>query len=98
MVYRLGRYVGEKGPGVVLLIPIIDRGVAKELGTLEQVSGGLARRMVGWSAKTSTSVFRDGGQVVLQSGESVDAVSETPIPADKAVRVKRVIVEVESVE
>lgn len=26
-VYRLGRHMGERGPGLVLLIPIIDRGV-----------------------------------------------------------------------
>lgn len=26
-IYRLGRHIGERGPGLVLLIPIIDRGV-----------------------------------------------------------------------
>lgn len=26
-VYRLGRYIGDKGPGIVFLIPIIDRAV-----------------------------------------------------------------------
>src|SRR5512133_2498115 len=31
VVFRLGRCVGEKGPGVVLLIPIIDRGVRVDL-------------------------------------------------------------------
>ncbi|MBN8655670.1 MAG: hypothetical protein J0M11_08035 [Anaerolineae bacterium] len=25
-VYRLGQYIGERGPGLVLLIPIVDRG------------------------------------------------------------------------
>ena len=30
-VYRLGRYIGDKGPGIVILIPIIDRGVLKEV-------------------------------------------------------------------
>jgi regulator of protease activity HflC (stomatin/prohibitin superfamily) len=24
MVYRLGRYIGVKGPGLVILIPVID--------------------------------------------------------------------------
>jgi regulator of protease activity HflC (stomatin/prohibitin superfamily) len=33
-VYRLGRYLGDKGPGIVLVIPIIDRAVLKELGAL----------------------------------------------------------------
>ena len=27
LVYRLGREIGEKGPGIVLLIPFVDRGV-----------------------------------------------------------------------
>ncbi len=27
-IYRLGRHIGERGPGLVLLIPIIDRGVS----------------------------------------------------------------------
>ena len=26
-VYRLGRYMGERGPGLILLIPFLDRGV-----------------------------------------------------------------------
>ena len=35
-VYRLGRYIGDKGPGIVLLIPFIDRGVLKEVGNPEK--------------------------------------------------------------
>lgn len=31
VVFRLGRCVGERGPGLVLLIPIIDRGVKVDL-------------------------------------------------------------------
>lgn len=31
-VYRLGQYIGDKGPGIVILIPFIDRGVKKEIG------------------------------------------------------------------
>ena len=27
VVFRLGRCVGEKGPGIVLLLPVIDRAV-----------------------------------------------------------------------
>lgn len=30
-VYRLGRKLGDKGPGIVLLIPFIDRGEIKKL-------------------------------------------------------------------
>ena len=35
-VYRLGQYLGDKGPGIVFLIPFIDRGVLKEVGVPEQ--------------------------------------------------------------
>jgi regulator of protease activity HflC (stomatin/prohibitin superfamily) len=31
VVFRLGRVIGEKGPGLVLLIPVIDRGVRADL-------------------------------------------------------------------
>ena len=31
VVFRLGRCVGEKGPGVVLLIPIVDRAIRVDL-------------------------------------------------------------------
>jgi len=34
-VYRLGKYIGDKGPGIVFLIPFIDRGVLKKLDGLE---------------------------------------------------------------
>lgn len=30
-VYRLGRYIGDKGPGLVVLIPVIDRSVEKKI-------------------------------------------------------------------
>ena len=29
-VYRLGKYIGDKGPGIVFIIPFIDRGVLKK--------------------------------------------------------------------
>lgn len=31
IVFRLGRLLGEKGPGLVLLIPVVDRGVRADL-------------------------------------------------------------------
>ena len=37
-VYRFGEYLGDKGPGIVFLIPIIDRGVLKELGDTDQTT------------------------------------------------------------
>ena len=35
-VYRLGRNIGDKGPGIVLLIPLIDKGIIKQLGEPEK--------------------------------------------------------------
>ncbi len=31
-VFRLGQFIGEKGPGVVFLIPIIDKAITSEPG------------------------------------------------------------------
>ena len=90
-VYRLGRYLGDKGPGLVLLIPIIDRGIKKELGDIEKTP---STKLVGVVGETNTSVFRDG-KVLLSSGEEWDAVSQTPISTGRRVRVVRMILEVE---
>jgi hypothetical protein len=90
-VYRLGRYLGDKGPGLVLLIPIVDRGVIKELGEVEKTP---STKIVGVVGETTTPVFRDG-KVLLSSGEEWDAVSQTPISTGRRVRVVRMILEVE---
>ena len=89
-VYRLGRYIGDKGPGIVLLIPIVDRSIVKELGDVQKTP---SIRMVGVVGETTTSVFRDG-KVLLSSGEEWDAVSQTPISTGRRVRVVRMILEV----
>jgi hypothetical protein len=89
-VYRLGRYIGDKGPGLVLLIPVIDRGVMKELGGMLQTPG---RRMVGITGETRTTVYTDGK--VFLAGEEWDAISQAPISAGQRVRVVRMVVEVE---
>ena len=34
VVFRLGRLIGEKGPGLVLLIPVVDRAVKVGLRTV----------------------------------------------------------------
>jgi membrane-bound ClpP family serine protease len=90
-VYRLGRYLGEKGPGLVLLIPFVDRGVMKELG---DVSDTPSRRLVGAVGETRTTVYTDG-KVLLANSEEWDAISQSPISAGQRVRVVRVILEVE---
>jgi membrane-bound ClpP family serine protease len=89
-VYRLGRNIGDKGPGLVLLIPIIDRGELKKLGGAEKIPD---TRLVGAAGETLTIVFRDG-RVSLPDGEW-DAVSQTPIASGRRVRVVRILLEVE---
>lgn len=91
-VYRLGRYIGEKGPGLVLLLPTIDRGIMKELG--EGELSPPSRRMVGVVGETETKVYTDG-KVRLMSGEVWDAVSQRPISSGQRVRVVRMLLEVE---
>lgn len=90
-VYRLGRYIGDKGPGIVLLIPIVDKGIIKRPEEVEKTPGA---RMVGVVGETTTSVFRDG-KVLLSSGEEWEALSQSPISTGRRVRVVRMILEVE---
>ncbi len=89
-VYRLGRFLGDKGPGLVLLIPLIDKGVIKKLGDPDQTP---SRRHVGAVGETLSPVFRDG-KVLFSSGEW-DAVSQRPIASGRRVRVVRMLLEVE---
>ncbi len=89
-VYRLGRYLGDKGPGVVILIPIIDRGVLKEVGSMEKIP---SLRFSGAVGETRTTVYTNGK--IFLAGEEWDAMSQSPISVGQRVRVVRVIVEVE---
>ncbi|MBM3125224.1 MAG: hypothetical protein FJZ87_09135 [Chloroflexi bacterium] len=89
-VYRLGRFIGDKGPGIVLLIPLIDKGVIKQLGDPEETP---SRRVVGAVGETLSPVFRDGR--VRLSSEAWDAVSRMPISQGRRVRVVRMFLEVE---
>lgn len=90
-VYRLGRNIGDRGPGLVLLIPIIDKGVVEKLGEADPSSP--SRRYVGAVGETITPVFRDG-KVLFSSGEW-EAVSQSPIAYGRRVRVVRMLLEVE---
>ena len=92
-VYRLGRYLGEKGPGLVILLPIIDRGIMKELGEGPHEATP-SRRLVGVVGETETTVYTDG-KVRLMSGEVWDAVSQRSISSGQRVRVVRMLLEVE---
>jgi regulator of protease activity HflC (stomatin/prohibitin superfamily) len=89
-VYRLGRYIGDKGPGLVLLIPLVDKGIIKELDSVEQMPG---QRLIGAIGETRTTVFTSGK--VLLGGEEWDAISQAVISAGRKVRVVKMILEVE---
>ena len=89
-VYRLGRYLGEKGPGLVLLIPFVDRGILKELGSGDTMPG---QSLVGAVGETRTIVFTSGK--VFIDDEEWDATSQAVISAGRQVRVVKMILEVE---
>jgi regulator of protease activity HflC (stomatin/prohibitin superfamily) len=89
-VYRLGRYIGDKGPGMVFVIPFIDRVVVKELNGVDKTP---STQFVGIVGETRTTVYTNGK--VFLMGEEWDAMSQSPISAGQRVRVVRMIVEVE---
>lgn len=93
-VYRLGRYLGDKGPGLVILIPFVDRGKMIDLRE-PQSDRRDAADLRDATGVARTAFFRDG-QVEIR-GRTWDAVSDASIPAGSQVRVRRVIVEVERV-
>jgi regulator of protease activity HflC (stomatin/prohibitin superfamily) len=91
-VYRLGRYIGEKGPGIVLLMPLIDKGIIVDV--LDQITR-VKKHMdySGTIGETITSVHSDGKVIV--NNETINAISKDPIPAGQRVRIVKVVVEVE---
>ena len=89
-VYRLGRYIGDKGPGMVFVIPLIDRVEVKELNGVDKTPSTQFTGVVG---ETRTTVYTNGKVSLM--GEEWDAVSQSPISAGQRVRVVRMIVEVE---
>lgn len=92
-VYRLGRYIGDKGPGLVLLMPGIDRGVVKQVGSMGKT---VRRELFAGTGETLTTVYTDGK--VSLAGEEWDAMSWNPISAGQRVHVVRMILEVEKEE
>lgn len=93
-VFRLGRYIGEKGPGLVLLIPILDKGVMLE--AQDEVKRVLEQQKL-WGAigNALTPVHLDGSVDIL--GQTWNATSKTPISPGDRVRVVKVIFEVEAI-
>ena len=89
-VFRLGRFIGDKGPGMVFLIPIIDRGVVKDLNVKTESS---TASLVGSLGESRTTIFTDGK--VFVAGEEWPAVSQSLISTGERVRVVRILLEVE---
>jgi regulator of protease activity HflC (stomatin/prohibitin superfamily) len=91
-IFRLGRYLGEKGPGLVFLIPVIDKAIP--IDTRDQVKKAQEQQNLwGSIGETLTSVHTDGSVEI--SGETWNAISKTPIPVGAKVRVTRVLLEIE---
>ena len=91
-VFRFGRYIGEKGPGLVILLPIIDKAIP--IDTRDQVTKVQEQQKL-WGAigETLTPVYTEGSIEI--SGEIWNAISKTPIPLGAKVRVARVLLEIE---
>jgi membrane-bound ClpP family serine protease len=91
-IFRLGRYIGDKGPGVVMLIPFIDRAIRIDVNNQVEHARAM-QQMWGVIGKTQTPVHADGHVEV--SGQVWNAVSREPIPAGAKIRVVKVLLEVE---
>jgi len=94
-LFRLGRYIGEVGPGIVILLPLMDRGVLIDIG--DQVAEAEAlREMFGVVGMTQTPVHDDG--TVEIEGRPWNATSPRPIPPGTQVRATKVILQVEEIQ
>jgi len=93
-VYRLGRYIGEKGPGIVMLMPIVDKGIIIDI--LDQINK--ANKHVDYSGTIGETItlVHDDGKVMINN-ETMNAVSKDPIQSGQRVRIIKVIVEVEKI-
>ncbi len=91
-IFRLGRYIGDRGPGLVLLLPFVDRAVRIDVN--DQMQRAQAQQQM-WGAigETQTPVQADGRVEV--SGQVWNAISCEPIPAGTKIRVVKVLLEVE---
>jgi len=92
-VYRLGRDIGEKGPGLVILIPVVDRATSIDKSSLVQV--GETGSLLGMIGETQTTVYTTG--TIQIAGRTWDSISDHPVAPKSKVRVRRIVLEVEEV-
>lgn len=91
-VFRLGHYLGERGPGLVILFPLIDRGVTVDVrDQLTKAQG--QQQLFGALGETKTAVHHEG--TVELAGTLWQATSAEPLPLGTKVRVVKVLLQVE---
>lgn len=95
LVYRLGREIGERGPGLVLLIPFVDRGVLIDARDEAARAQAYAERYGGFGETRAYVDEREG--TVAFDGRAWGARSRETLPPGTRVRVVRVLLEVERV-
>lgn len=79
VVYRLGRELGERGPGLIFIIPVIER--TKKIALGEIIS------KVGVIGYTKTDIPTLGRAEI--EGKVWDAYGEEPIPLGSRVKIIR---------
>ncbi len=90
-VYRLGRYVGEMGPGLIFILPFVDRGEMHDLAASPQQIPVFP----GATGEAETAIFVEGKARI---GTTIfDATSERPIAPGARVSIKKVTLEVEEI-
>ena len=91
-VYRLGRYLGHRGPGVVFVLPFVDRATVIDIHD-PLAEAQASQQMFGAVGETRSWVHEDGS--IEMNGKMWNASSPQSIPPGKRVRVTKVILEVE---
>jgi regulator of protease activity HflC (stomatin/prohibitin superfamily) len=91
-VYRLGHYIGQKGPGLVVVLPIVDVTHWIEVDN-SVTTGNDFQRVFGSTGEARTLVEQDGSVEV--GGRVWSATSSQSILPGTRIRVKKVILEVE---
>ncbi|HAV76373.1 MAG TPA: hypothetical protein DCX53_03365 [Anaerolineae bacterium] len=91
-IYRFGRHIGERGPGLVVMLPIIDRAVRIDIR--DKLTKAQDLKMVDGGIGVTKTIVHKGGSVEVD-GETWDAVSPQAIQPGIRIRVKKVILEIE---
>ena len=91
-IFRLGKYAGQVGPGLVFVLPFIDKTLRVDSQD-QMAEAGDPERLWGVHGESLTQVHEDGQ--VKVNDKVWDARSADPIPPGARVRVRRVVLEIE---